>query len=52
MSKDTKVKCDVESCKHNDCNCCNLDILDISCSGLGCNCQTKKETICQSFSKK
>ena len=27
--KKTKVKCDVENCKHNDCNCCNLEELDI-----------------------
>lgn len=52
MSKETKVKCDVESCKHNDCHCCCLDKLDISCTCDGCNCNDKQETICKSFSKK
>lgn len=52
MSKDTKVKCDVESCKHNSCNCCDLEVLDISCTCPGCDCISKKETICKSFSKK
>ena len=50
MSKNTKVKCDVESCKHNDCNSCNLEVLDISCSCDGINCHDKKETVCHSFS--
>lgn len=51
MNKNTKVKCDVENCKHNDCNCCNLDILDISCTCSNCDCHDKEETICRSFSK-
>lgn len=52
MNKDTKVKCDVESCKYNDCNCCNLEVLDISCTCNGCDCSDIEETICRSFSKK
>ena len=52
MKKDTKVKCDVLSCKHNDCNLCNLETLDISCTCSGDECATKKETICKSFSLK
>lgn len=49
MNKDTKVKCDVENCKYNSCNNCNLDELDISCTCAGCDCSTKTETICKSF---
>lgn len=52
MGKDTKVKCDVESCKHNDCHCCSLEVLDITCTCDKEDCQHKKETICGSFSKK
>ncbi len=52
MSKDTIVKCDVESCKHNSCNCCDLEKLNISCTCDGCDCNSKKETICSSFSRK
>lgn len=52
MKKDTKVKCDVESCKHNDCNLCDLEVLDISCTCNGDSCSNKKETICKSFSKR
>ena len=28
MMKETNVKCNVENCKHNECNCCNLEELD------------------------
>ena len=52
MYKDTKVKCTVVSCEHNDCKCCNLEVLDISCTCNGDDCSNKKETICKSFSKK
>lgn len=52
MSKDTKVKCDVNSCKHNNCNCCDLDVLDITCTCDGEDCENKSETICGSFATK
>ena len=52
MKKETNVKCEVESCKHNHCNCCDLEVLDISCTCDGCDCQDEKETICRSFTKK
>lgn len=52
MSKDTNVRCDVESCVHNCSNICDLEELKISCSCDGCDCQSKKETICSSFSKR
>ena len=52
MNKGT-IKCDVESCKHNNCEngCCELDEIKISCT---CNyncCKITEETICQSFKK-
>ena len=52
MMKETNVKCNVENCKHNECNCCNLDELDISCTCKGCDCTSKDETICKSFKEK
>ena len=50
--KETKVKCDVETCKYNKSNLCNLEILDISCTCNGNECSNRKETICKSFVKK
>lgn len=52
MNKNTKVKCKVESCNHNNHNLCNLDVLDISCNCDGSTCHNKNETICHSFSLK
>lgn len=52
MIKKTSVKCDVETCKHNDSKLCSLDKLDISCICPGCECHNQKETICRSFLKK
>lgn len=52
MNKDTIVKCDVDSCKHNESRNCNLDTLNISCTCDNNNCLHKKETICNNFSKK
>ncbi len=52
MKKETKVLCDVENCKYNKESCCDLEVLDISCTCKGCDCNDKKETICKSFSKK
>ncbi len=54
MKKDNKkIKCDVESCKHNDCECknCTLDEIKVSAQGdkkEAC----KKETICDSYEEK
>lgn len=52
MNKQTKVKCNVSNCKHNECDCCNLEKLDISCTCPGCDCTDKEETICKSFQEK
>lgn len=52
MNKDTKVNCDVDSCKHNKSHNCNLETLNISCTCNSDDCEHKKETICNNFSKK
>lgn len=49
MKKETKVKCNVKSCKHNEKKECDLDELNISCTCDNENCTDKQETICQSF---
>ena len=49
---DNKIKCDVETCKHNDSKQCNLDNVKISCN-CGCNeCNCVDDTICESFEEK
>ncbi len=50
MNKFTKVRCDVENCKHNKDNQCLLDILNISSVRIG-NCYNRTETICEMFKK-
>ena len=52
MNKGT-IKCDVESCKHNNCEnvCCELDEIKISCTCNNNCCKKTEETICQSFKK-
>lgn len=56
MSKDNKqtIRCNVSSCKYNDCDCnmCNLNEIDVSCSCNKNKCSSKKETICNSFKEK
>lgn len=51
MKKETKVKCEVENCKHNEEKQCDLNELDISCTCDKENCKNKDETICKSFEK-
>ena len=49
-----KIKCDVESCKYNDCGkklCC-LDKINVSCTCDCDSCNSKIETICDSFEEK
>lgn len=52
MNKGT-IKCDVESCKYNNCDngCCKLDEIKISCTCNNDCCKRTEETICQSFKK-
>ena len=45
MKKETKVNCEVESCKHNEEKKCSLEELDISCTCDGEDCEEIEETI-------
>lgn len=51
MKKETKVNCEVETCKHNESKYCDLEELEISCTCDNENCSDKKETICNNFEK-
>lgn len=46
-----KIKCDVDSCEHNntDDKCCELDSIKISCTCNNDECECLEETVCQSF---
>ena len=48
------IKCDVNNCKYNDeVDClCNLDKVDITCTCNKNKCDSKIETICNSFEEK
>lgn len=48
------IKCDVETCKHNDCNsnCCKLKEIKISCTCNNDSCKKVEETICENFKEK
>ena len=43
------IKCDVDTCKHNnkDDACCELESITISCTCDNDNCECTEETICQ-----
>lgn len=45
------IKCNVESCKHNNCEegTCALDEVEIDCTCNNCDCSKEDETICKSF---
>lgn len=47
----SKIKCDVESCKHqnNEEGICNLEEIQISCDCNNDDCECCEETVCQSF---
>jgi len=51
MTKNQKIKCIVESCDYNDCNCkeCTLKEIEVSCECNKDNVMKKSETICKSF---
>ncbi len=46
-----KIKCDVESCKFNNCDCqeCTLKEIKVSCDCANDEVSSKSETICGSF---
>lgn len=46
------IKCDVRSCKHNDCDYCTLEKVSITCNCDNDDCMCKEETICDSFREK
>ena len=49
-----KIKCDVESCKYNNCDdeCCELDSIKVSCTCDKDDCCECNETVCESFEEK
>ena len=40
-----KIKCDVETCKHNDCD-------KVSCTCDNDSCKKVEETVCENFKEK
>ncbi len=51
MYNNDKIMCDVDSCNYNNSEegTCNLKTIKVSCTCNKKDCQTSKETICQSF---
>lgn len=51
MAKKQKIKCDVESCKHQntDEKMCELDEIKVSCTCNNDECECNDETVCESF---
>lgn len=49
--KNTNIKCNVASCKYNDCDndCCSLDEIQVSCNCRHDAVSEKDSTICASF---
>ncbi len=54
MKKNQKIKCDVTNCKYNNdkTSTCNLEEIQVSCNCNACDCETKRETICDDFQAK
>ncbi len=52
--KNERIKCNVESCDHNNKkdNCCELDEIEVSCTCKNDECCDCDETICSSFENK
>ncbi len=51
MEDNDKIICDVDSCNYNNSEkgTCSLKTIKVSCTCNKNDCQTSKETICQSF---
>ncbi len=51
-SKDQKIECNVESCKHLDCECnrCNLKSIKVTC--MNEEESTMDNTVCSSYEEK
>lgn len=47
----SSIKCNVESCKHNDSEkgSCTLNEIEVDCTCDSCDCTETGETICKSF---
>lgn len=52
-NKNNSIKCEVESCKYNDCEAgyCELDEIKVGCTCNNDECQSTTETVCESFEK-
>lgn len=50
-NNNTNIKCNVDTCVHNnqDDKCCNLDSISVSCTCKNDACTCTEETVCQSF---
>lgn len=50
-SKNNNIKCDVESCKYNNCtdNICELESIKVTCTCNNDECDCSENTICDSF---
>lgn len=48
------IKCNVNNCKYNNevDYLCNLEVIDVTCSCNKNTCNSKTETICNSFEEK
>lgn len=47
--KNQSIKCDVDSCKYQDCDCCTLDEIQVGYTD-GCHdADIQSETNCESF---
>lgn len=51
MAKKQKIKCDVDSCKHqnSDDKVCELDEIKVSCTCNNDECECNDKTVCESF---
>ncbi len=51
MAKKQKIKCDVESCKHQNTEdeVCELNEIKVSCNCNNDECESNDETVCESF---
>lgn len=47
----SSIKCEVESCKYNNCEdgCCELDEIKVGCTCDNDDCKNTSETVCESF---
>lgn len=53
-NKNKNIRCDVDSCKFNNCvdNYCELNSISVSCTCDNDKCENCEETVCASFENK